>query len=730
MPRLFDLLAGFLARHRRACLIAILAATAAGLPGVARLDVDNSVGVWSLPEAPATRAYQRWRAVFGNDDWIVVAFRPAGDPLSGTWLAEVRRVTERLERLPGAGQAISLWSYYRDSRGIDGNQQPGEEELLAFAREVRASPFFENDLVRTSSGAAGIYFEVPRSDPGTLKRLGEAMRSLVEQEAATGTTLYWGGVSAIAMALDEASRREISVRFPLGVLVAVLVVWWSGMPWRALAVILVLAGTATLGSLGALAAAGHSLNMILTILPSLVFFVSLTYGVFVAHGLAGAGLSGDLDARLRRVFGPVFDSMASTVAGLLALLLSAFPVLGRLGLYGSLGVVLGMVLPFCAMPLVLPEGQRCDPGPSRRWARLRPVPVLVFWGLVLLAALPGIPRIQVEMDPLRFLPAASPLRQSFGWIGRELTGLSPVEVVLVFPKAVTDPAAFARLDTACERIRRLPGVMRLLGPADWLKRFHQNQVGDGFDPAAYRVPTDAGEIARVLASEDADRFLGRFVTKDLTTWHVHVRTNVEAALAFGALKARILAELRRDLPEARLETYGQHALIKEMETYLVSSTATSLVVAWFLIALILVARAPTVELGLWATVPNTLPILFVLAAMGYAGIPLDVGTSMVTAVATGLAADNTFHFMERWKTARGAGLELDAAIDETLAHGANPMVQSSLMTGTLFAVLSTSSFLPVVYFGVLNALSIFSSLLLDLTFLAAWLRVRRPDGFQ
>ncbi len=724
MSRLFDLLAAFIARHRRAVLAAILLATAAGLPGAARLTVDNSVAVWSLPGAPASQAYQRWRAVFGNDDWIVVGFRPAAPPFSAAWLAHVRRVTERVQRLPGAGEVISLWAYYRESRGAAA-EQPSAEDLRAFEAELRASPFFENDLLRASTGATGVYFEISKNDPETLAQLSAALRRLVAEEEAAGAHLYWGGVSAIAMALDEASREEIALRFPLGVVAAALVVRASGMPWRALAAILALAGVATLASLGALAAAGHSLNMILTILPSLVFFVSLTFGVFVAHGLAGAGLDGGVDHRMRRVFGPVFDSMSSTVAGLLALLLSAFPVLGRLGLFGSLGVVIGMVLPFCALPLLLPGGVRCDHGPARFWTRLPPRPVLAFWTVALLIALPGIPRIRAEMDPLRFLPARSHLRESFAWFGRELTGLSPVEVVLAFPGPVRDPQAYARLQEACARVRALPGVQRVLSPADWLARFHQNRTGDGLDPAAYRVDPDPDQLRRDLSAEDADRFLRRFVTRDLTTWRVHVRTNVEAALAFADLKQRIVAEFARAFPAARVETYGQHALIKEMERYLVTSTAASLGVAWLVIAVILVARAPTRALGAWAIVPNTLPIVLVLAAMGYAGIPLDVGTSMVTAVATGLAADNTFHFMERWQYARAAGLSDAAAIDETLAHGANPMVQSSLMTGTLFAVLATSNFLPVVYFGVLNALSIFASLFLDLTFLAAWLRVRQ-----
>lgn len=728
MNRVFDALAGHLAQNRVRWLCAILLATALGLPGAARLPVDNSVGVWSLSEAPATRVYHRWRAVFGNDDWLVVGFRPKAPVTSEAGLAELARVSERLERLPGAGETVSLWSYVRESRGLAKGERPAPADREAFARELASSPFFDHDLWNPKTGAVGIYVEVARSDPTTMGALKSGLEAAVAEEAAQGTTLYWGGVSAISMALDEASQREISVRFPLGVVVATAAVWLSGMPVRALLAILALAGVSTLASLGALAASGHSLNMVLTILPSLVFFVSLTYGVFVAHGLAGAGLTGDRDARLRRVFGPVFDSMLATVAGLLALKLSAFPVLGQLGVFGSLGTLLGMVLPFCALPILLPEGVACDHGPQPMWARLPAKPVLFAWTVVVALSLPGIPKIRAEMDPLSFLPTASPVRAGFTWIGRELTGLSPVEIAITFPEPVRDPAAFAALDRACERVRALAGVARVLSPADWLRRFHQNAAsGETPDPAAYTVPTDAAEVGRVLDDEGADRFLGRFVSKDRRTWHVHVRTRVEAAMAFAALKASIVDELARAFPRAAIETYGQHALIKEMEAYLVSSTAASLGVAWLLIAIILIFRAPTPWLGAWAIVPNTLPIVLVLAAMGYGGIPLDVATSMVTAVATGLCADNTFHFMERWRTARAEGLSEHVAIRHTLDHVAAPMIQSGLLTGTLFCVLGTSSFVPVMYFGLLNALSIFSSLVLDLTFLAAYLKVRAGD---
>lgn len=702
-------------------------ASLAGAPLAARLQMDNSIRVWRLPGTPATAAYDRWRAVFGDDDWLVVGARPASSPLSPAGLGEVRRLTEALERLPGVGRTISLWTYFRDSRGIEAGRVPPVDEVKVFEEEVLASPFFENDLLRRSTGAAGIYLEVTARDPAASEALGTALNALAASERASGRELHWGGVSAIAFALDAASRREIALRFPIGVAVAALLVWWSGMPVPAVLLTMVLAGLASLASLGALSWAGHSLNMVLTILPSLVFFVTLTYGVFVAHALAGAGLAGPLEQRLKRIFVPVTDSMVCTVVGLLALELCAFPVLRHLGRFGALGVFFGMLLPFCAMPIALAEGVPCDRGPQPYWARRNPRNVLVFWALSVLVALPGVTMIRAEMDPLSFLPPDDPVRSGFAWISANLTGLSPLEVVIEHGVPLTDPAALRALDGACASVRGLPGVSRVLGPADWLARFEQNRAaGETLDPAAYRVPDAEEPIRAALTDDDASPFLRRFVTKDLATWHVHVRTTVERALAFAQLKDRVVAQFAAAFPRARVSTYGQHALIKEMEGYLVSSTFESLGVAWLIIATILVARAPSLKLGAWAVVPNTLPLVYVLATMGYFGVPLDVGTSMVMAVATGLSADNTFHVMERYGTARAAGMSQDEAITRTLDHAAAPMLQSSLLTSTLFLVLATSPFAPVRWFGILNALSIISSVLLDLTFLPAYLRWTQP----
>lgn len=707
----------FLAGYRPVLALLWLIVACAMASFLPRMRIDNSTAVWGLDTLDARTGEEA--DPFGANDYLILAFPCKQDLFHPVDFEQAHRIHERLESLDPGAEILSLWGYYRDSRGWEPGDPVPPEDLEDLAGEVLASPFFDGELLRRDTKVHALYLEIRDPTPERLQILKAGLDHLVADCATDGYRLAWGGVSAVNMVLDEVSTRELSLRFPLGIVAGSLVGWLAGVPPGALMALLGVAALTVLGTMGTLIATGHTMNMLLSILPSMVFFLTLAYGVHVVHALRSAWGSPEREEALRRTFRPLWDASFAASLGLLAQSTSDFPVLRTMGWFGALGIMGGVFGTYLLLPLLLRHPQHAHVPVERvhrisgRGNRIR------FWIVLGLATLLGTSLVETRMDPLDFLPSSHSMRANYHWIEENFTGLSPFDLVLRFDRPVTDPREIARLDELGSELEKLPGVSQVMGATTFFKRFHQNALSeDGVKPEHYVIPGDAEELATYMRQEGLPgRLLSRFVTQDGTRWRLHLRTTAREAVAFSQLRDQVLATVARILPGARASTHGLLVKIKRMENYLLSSQIRSLLIAWLMVSLILLVRAPTLWIGLLSIPPNTLPILIVLATMGFAGIPLDLGTVMVTSLAAGLALDDTFHYLASYQGFRERGQDNREAITSALEQAGPAVLQTASFTAALFLCLSTSEFTPVARFGILSFIGVSGGILLDLSLL-------------
>src|SRR5690606_16863180 len=117
------------------------------------------------------------------------------------------------------------------------------------------------------------------------------------------------------------------------------------------------AGVACVWTIGALALAGRSLNMVVVIVPALLIVLGTAYAIHVVTAIrrspgphdVGEG-DGDGDGNLLRAaehaFAPCLLTALTTAAGLASLVSSGLAPVRDLGLFGALGVLVAFVLTF------------------------------------------------------------------------------------------------------------------------------------------------------------------------------------------------------------------------------------------------------------------------------------------------------------------------------------------------------------------------------------------------
>jgi len=135
--------------------------------------------------------------------------------------------------------------------------------------------------------------------------------------------------------------------------------------------------------------------------------------------------------------------------------------------------------------------------------------------------------------------------------------------------------------------------------------------------------------------------------------------------------------------------------------------------------------------GIIGIIPLSISILINFAVMGFFGIKLNLGTSMVAAVAVGIGIDYSIHCMEAYKREYLAygGIAASGGGDflrHVFFSSGKAIIINALSVGAGFAVLTLSNFVMLGDLGMLIAITMFSSAFVSLTVLPALLLLIKP----
>ncbi len=156
-------------------------------------------------------------------------------------------------------------------------------------------------------------------------------------------------------------------------------------------------------------------------------------------------------------------------------------------------------------------------------------------------------------------------------------------------------------------------------------------------------------------------------------------------------------------------------------TFLIESLLRDQIISFFLtvamVVVIMVLAYHNLRIALVSLVPNVFPILLVVGAMGWLGVPVNVGTAMIAAVSMGLTIDASIFYLYGYRKSRAEGRPLSEALRETHQGFGRALVFGTLALVVGFSVLAMSRFIPLVYFGVLVSLAMLGGLIGNLLLL-------------
>lgn len=749
--------------HRRRAVEVFFVLLVVGmLPGVARLESDNAPEVFFLAGSADSVRYDELRARFGAGYGARVVV--AGEGLfTAPGLDFLARLEDGAAALDGVRSVSGPVAHHRSALAGFLGEPPLDP--LAFRALLLANPLDRAaGFVSASGDEVTFLVELDtfgRSGGGPdqrPERRSMAVLAALEARCAAappGVSAIVVGPATLERALNDSAREIGAFYFPLLLALAALLLGLTFREAGAVAMPLAFVAAVEIVVLGAMGYAGVRFNLVVAILPPILFVITLASAVHLmlrCRDIEAEGLeAGPATLATYRDKGrALFWTTVSTLAGFASLAATPVAPIRTLGIWAGLGLAFAGLAAFTLLPCLLSRtmGRRAAL-PERafelRMQRLgRRVtelaadhrgPVLAIYAALAIVAAAGLPRLSVASNALHYLAPDHPARRQIEAVERAGIGLSAVELVAfaaerddsagpAAPAETLDPnhrgtfltarrlSDLARLTT---ELRRIPGLIAVVSATDLLDDVAaRSPLRQVFPPAELR----ARLAPLVFADEAGGRALARLLTADGSRTRITLFVPTAGYATVDPLTAEALALARAALPGATIEVSGQYPLLLAMQRYLISTLALSLLLTLPVLAFTFYVLLREVKGTLYALLPNLWPVLVILGGMGWFGVPLDIATVMVASITLGLVVDDTIHTLAHYRTL-SAALGERAAVAERMEKTAPAYLLTGVILALGFGVCALSGFAPTARFGLLSAVAIVIAVAADFTLVPA-----------
>jgi uncharacterized protein len=490
--------------------------------------------------------------------------------------------------------------------------------------------------------------------------------------------------------------------------------------------------------IGFMAMVGQPINLILTVLPSIIFVVAMSDVIHLVSKYMDELRAGhkQLDAiktAYREVGVATLMTSLTTAVGFISLLTVNMRPIRDFGIYTAIGVMLAFMLAYTLLPALLiltkPPKIADQSILENRWYKIlhqlfkflvrKRKAVLVVSVVTLVLSIAGTLLIERNYFLLEDLRKDSPLTREYAYFDQEFMGLRPFELSVAVKdstKTILSPEVLREMDEVEQYLISDYGLKRTFSVVTILEIANRTEHGGQFD---YQVLPDSADTRRFveqLKTYDKDSTLFMFV--DSTGRYGRISSTI-GDVGLYAIREKneglfrfIDQNVDPDLLEFHL-TGTAHLLDRNMTT-LARNLIWGLLVSVGIIGLIMGMLYRSVKMVVIALVVNIMPLLMIAAVLGFAGVDLKVSTAVIFTISFGIAVDDTLHFISRFRQELQKGKSIIYAVKRTFLSTGRAIVLTSVILCAGFLLLIFSDFLGTFYVGLLISLTLLFALLCDL----------------
>lgn len=702
-------------------------------------------------EDPDLTFYNEFVAEFGTDDnFLLIAVTNNGGVFQKDFLSRFQSFTEESKNFPYVTQSSSLTnlSYpLKTSFGYTALPIIHIADTTQYPKDwhkIQEDKLFINVLV--DEKANSLLLALSTEDNLDYERsvlLLSDIRTALKAHKLNDYHIL--GRAFFYEAIVEMQKNEV---LKTTIIASILVFIILMLVYRSIPVVLISVssiGLSLLLFMGLLAALGKEMNAMAAFYPVLMLIVGTSDVIhltdsFIRKIQGGKDKYAAILSSFREVGLTTLLTSVTTAIGFTTLLSSRLVSIREFGVNAAIGVMVAYVTVICftgALLISMPKkrllGQRSV---STKWVgyllginRLTqnyPKSILIGTAMFTLVCIFGVSQITTNHEFKQTLPTGSAIATDFIFFQEHYAGFRPLEIAILAKNGykVTDYLVALEIEKLTGHLDKIKTIGNLQSPnlpykiinkANHLNKAEFLKLPD--DEATFiKYQKDANKLAR--------KQLGRFVNKPRDKARINAKLQDVGTDSLKKLYAHIeqFAATETDTTKMTVKVTGKSMLLDKNSEYIRKSLLEGLFYGLIIIGIIMAVVFKDVKMFLISLVPNLLPMLFAGSILGFLGIPLEAGLSVIFAIVFGIAVDDTIHFLGKYKLGITQGLSKEAALEKTFAQTGRALVITTLILFFGFMVMLFSIHQPSITIGIIISVTLVAALVLDLLLVPVLLR--------
>ena len=548
-----------------------------------------------------------------------------------------------------------------------------------------------------------------------------------------------------ASLINDMSTFILYVIITIALLLLIMFKRISGIVLPLLIVVLTL-----LSTIGSMALAGAPITALTQPLPSLLLAVGVGASVHllamfykkydevkdkktsIAYALEHSGLA-------------ILMTSLTTAASLAAFSFSDIEPIAKLGIFAALGVCYQLILTLVFLPALI----SLLPIKSKKLSLVEkpmlldrlvhnlgvasityPKSIVSIAGFIIVVSLIMASTMQFSHNPLHWFAKDNEVRINTQIIDKELKGSITIEVILDtgIENGVYEPEFLNTIEAITEHIYTLKGdhyfIGKIISINDVIKEI--NKALNENQQSEYRIPKNKNLIAQEFllfensGSDDLEKIVDSRFSKTRMTIKMPWVDAIEYMDLMDELKT-ILNDAFKDT--ATVSITGTLPILADTITKSIKSSIESYIIAFGVIAILMVIFLGSFKLGLLSMLPNLTPIMFGIAFMVAFDMPLDMFTILIGAIAIGMVVDDTVHFLHNFSRYYSQTNDVDESILLTINSTGRAIFITSIVLSSGFLVFMFASMTNLFNFGLIMGVVVIVAMVADLVLVGAMMKL-------
>lgn len=692
-----------------------------------------------------------------DDNFLLVALRREEGAFEQDFLERVHAFTLDARDLPHVVETQSLTKFAYPVRtpfaftSVPAIHIDQPERYERDKERILNDDRFVHNLISEDATTLVVYFKtISRIDLDQARELMAELEASIEQYGFE--EYHFLGRPYFQRELVDMQKREITISAIVsGILVSLIMFFIFRRP-IGIVVSLFSIGLGMLLFLGFLGASGRELNAMAALYPVLMIIVGTSDVIHIMSKYIDElqkGFSRDeaIKTAIKEIGLATLLTSITTAIGFASLLTSRVGPIKDFGINAAIGVLIAYVTVVCFTTAVMSwfnadqlikfgRGQAFW-GRSMEWSyqisRRYPRRLALGGLAVLLISLWGISRITTNYGIINNMPRGEKITEDFRFFEKHLTGFRPFELAVYAQEGyqADDYEVVSEIAKVEDYLRHFDPIKGTASITAVYKSI--NQMMRNNNPDAYEMPKSEAQFERYQGM--VDRLPSKLnanilISQDGKKARVSSRIMDVGADTIKQMGQRIddWIAMNTDSNVVQFKQTGTGLIIDKNAEYVRRNLLQGLGMAILIVSVLMALLFRNMRMILISLVPNIFPLLMAGALLGFLGIELEAGVSIVFAVIFGIAVDDTIHFLSKYKLARNKGKSVEESLHITFLETGKAIVLTTIILFFGFLVMLFSIHPPSVTIGLLISLTLFSALIADLTLIPVMIRWWMGEG--